>query len=90
MVICESEVRHRTDRNVVIAFRRGEDLGTFFDGPDAKDRDLRLVNDGSSEQAAEDAGICDRKRSTGDFVRVEFLRPGSIGKIVRRQCEAGQ
>src|SRR5215218_3933548 len=57
MVVSQREVSHLADRDVIVTFGRCENLWTFFDRADAKDRDLRLVDDGCSEQPAKDTGV---------------------------------
>src|SRR6266568_8975379 len=52
----EGEDAHRADGDEVALLRLDDD-GTFLHAADAEDRHLRLIDDRSPEQTAEDAGI---------------------------------
>src|SRR4051794_7994157 len=90
MVVSESEVSHRPDRDRIVAVRRRHDLWPLFDGTDTKDRYLRLIDDRRPEKPAEYSGICDSERSALDLVRIEAFGASPLRKVVCLCRELGQ
>lgn len=72
----QAEVPHRPNGDRIV-----NDDGTFLNGADAQNGDLRLMDDGGAEQAAEPTMVGDRERSALNLLGAQFLGPGSFGKI---------
>ena len=70
MIKAKREKPHLANRDVVFAVRRGEDDCAFFYLTDTQNRHLGLIDDGSAEQAAKDAGVGDGKCTAGYFIRL--------------------
>src|ERR1700754_4506769 len=64
----ECEVGHVAYGYHVVTFFGGDDLGALLDGAHAEYGRLRLVDDGRAEESAEDAGVGDGERPSGDLV----------------------
>ena len=90
MVVGQGKICHLTNRDIIVAFGRGQNFRTFFDRSDAKDRDLRLIDDRRAEQSAKNTGIRDREGPALDLVRVKlFVRARSarslaVGRKLRK------
>ena len=69
----ECEVGHVANGYYVVAFVGGDDLGALLYGADAEYGDLRLVDDGRAEEAAEDAGVGDGEGAARDLVGLELF-----------------
>src|SRR5213083_1470124 len=65
MIEGKAEVSHGTDRDRVINNNRA-----LLHGPDAEDRDLRLMDDRRAEQAPRAAVVGDRKRAALHFIGI--------------------
>ena len=57
------------------------DNRAFLNCADAQNSDLRLMDDGGAEQAAEPTMVRDRECSTLNLFWIQLLGPGSVGKI---------
>ncbi len=58
--------------------------GRFSIAPRPRMATLGWLITGKTEQPAENAGVGDRKRALGDFLRLELFRSGAHGEIVQR------
>lgn len=72
----QTEVAHWPNGDRIV-----NDDGSFLNGADAQNGDLRLMDDGGAEQAAEPTMVCDRECSALNLFRIQLLGPGSFGKI---------
>src|SRR5262245_13316430 len=82
MVIPQREVRHRPNPDRIVDHDRA-----LFDRTDAENRDLRLVDDWHPKLCPELAGVRDRERAAMYFVRIQTLRPCTLGDIRNRATE---
>lgn len=70
------------DGDDIFAVRGGDDLGALLDGADAEDGDLRLVDDGRAEEAAEDSRVGDGEGAARHLVGLELLGARTVGEVV--------
>ena len=85
MVERQAEIAHWANRDRIV-----DDDGSFLNCTDTQNGDLRLMNDGGAEQAAEPAMIRDRERSALNLFGVQFLGPGSFREIRNFFCQLSQ
>src|SRR5277367_6918759 len=82
-IVGERQVDHAANGDRVVNYYRA-----LFDGAQAQDGYVRLIDYRQTEQAAEDSGIGDGERAFGDFVGFEFLGAGAFGEIVHGARDA--
>jgi hypothetical protein len=72
----QAEVAHRPDGDSVI-----EDNGSLLDCANPEDRNLRLMNDWCTEQAAEPSMICNREGPALNLLGTQLFRPGAFSQV---------
>ncbi len=70
MIKGQRKISHVTYSDIIVALFIRNYLRAFYDGADAKDRDLRLIDNWRPKKSAKDPGICDCKRAAGNIIRL--------------------
>src|SRR5271163_452407 len=83
VIVGKREIHHGADRDRIINHNRA-----LLDRAQPENRDVRLVDYRKAEEAAEGAGVRNRKRALGYFLGLQFLRARAFRQVVERTGDA--